>query len=415
MRAIETAALVCSGVTLLGLVGGCAYRWRRYFPEPWLRRLGWLGEWIRRHWLHAALVALYVAAHTLFLVTSSLGLLPPTSLDSLLPQLAMGNMVPLFLGGRTNPLAHFLRIDRGNYYRVHRWAALMALGEGTAHAIMAWPGGDGSQRLSGGLLLGGIGLGCVTPLALALGSGWLRMFPKLHLGASIGAAAALVFHIWARRVSSFDVAWILLCCGGSLWAISTVVRIVRGWRHGGNAEAWSVGKRDTDYEAVRVKVQMRHPMATRPGNYFYLFLPGLRHRLQSRAAPVAWWDPSEREVTRNVTFLLEKRWASRLLQTPTPVVDGPYGRDFGFEGYEKVVLLADGAGIAGVLPFAVSMMSRKHVEWEAGSAIDKSHKLFLFWELDDPSQGEWVMDLFEELHRVNVTKVRSRRRHLLPL
>lgn len=412
MRGIETAAWVCAGLTLVGLLGGCAYRWRRCFPEPWLTRLSWLTEWSLRQWLRirwvqVALVAMYVAAHTLFLVMSSLGLLPPTSLDSLLPQLAMGNMVPLFLGGRTNPLAHFLRIDRGDYYRVHRWAALMALGAGVAHAIMAWPEGDGSQRLSGGLLLGGIGLGCITPLALALGLRWL--FPKLHLGASVWAAGALAFHIWARRASSFDAAWILLCCGGSLWAISTVVRIVRGWRHGGNAEAWSVGKRDTEYEAVRVRVQMRHPMATRPGNYFYLYLPGLRHRFQSRAAPVVWWDPGEREVTRNVTFLLEKRWASRLLETPTPAMDGPYGRDFGFERYPKVVLLADGIGIAGVLPFAVSMISRKHFEWEAGGTINKTHKLFLYWEMDDPSQGEWVMDLFEDLHKVNVAKVRRRR------
>ncbi|KAB5526444.1 hypothetical protein GE09DRAFT_1257060 [Coniochaeta sp. 2T2.1] len=335
---------------------------------------------------------------------SSLGLLPPTSVDSLLPQLAMGNMVPLFLGGRTNPLAYLVRMDRGDYYRVHRWAALVALGEGVAHAVMAWPEADRSQRLSGSLLIGGIVVGCMTPLVLMLRSGWLFVFPKLHLGASLAAVGALVLHIWARHSSSFDAPWILLCCGGSLWAISTLVRIVRGWRHGGDAEAWSVGKRDTEYEAVRVKVQLRHPVATRPGNYFYLFLPGLRNRLQSHAAPVAWWDPSERKESRNVTFLLEKRWASRLLQRPTPVMDGPYGRDFGFERYPKVVLLADGIGIAGVLPFAVSMISRKHFQWEAGGAIDKTHKLFLFWELDDPSQGEWVMDLFDDLHKVDVTK-----------
>lgn len=402
MRAIETASWVCAGTTLLGLLGVWVYRWRRCLPG-WLRRLG---EWICRYF-HAVLAALYVVSHTLFLVASSRGFLPPTSLDSLLPQLAMGNMVPLFLGGRTNPLAHFLRIDRANYYRIHRAVALMALGEGGAHAIKAWPRGNLSQRVSGGLVLGGIVLGCITALALVLGSP--RIFTALHQGASIMAAGALVFHISARRVSSFDVAWILLYCGGSFWAISTVVRIVRGWRHGGSAEAWSVGKRDTEYEAVRVKVQMRHPMATRPGNYFYLFLPGLRQRFQSRAAPVAWWDPYELETTRSVTFLLEKRWASRLLQTPTPAMDGPYGRDFDFDAYDKVMLLAGGAGIAGVLPFAVSMMSRKRVEWEARGVTNKAHRLFLFWELDDPSQGEWVMDLFEELHTVNVTKVRRLR------
>lgn len=411
MRGIEIAAWLCAGLTLIGLVGGCAYRWRRCLPELWLRGFGLLAEWSRRQWLRIswvqmALVAVYVAANTLFLVMSSLGLFLPTSLNSLLPQLAMGNMVPLFLGGRTNPLAHFLRMDRANYYRVHCCVALMALGEGVAHAIMSWPGGDRAQRLSGGLLVGSIGLACVTPLALRLSLGWLRIFPKLHLAVAVAALVAVTFHIMARRSSSFDAAWILFCCGGFLWAASTTVRIVRGWRYGGEAEAWSVGDRDTEYEAVRVKVHMRHAMATRPGNYFYLFLPGLRHRFQSRAAPVAWWDPGEREVTRNITFLLEKRWASRLLQTPTPVMDGPYGRDFDFDRYPKVVLLADGMGIAGVLPFALSMISRKQVEWEAGSALNKTHKLFLFWELDDPSQGAWVMDLFEKLHKVDVTKVR---------
>lgn len=79
-----------------------------------------------------------------------------------------------------------------------------------------------------------------------------------------------------------------------------------------------------------------------------------------------------------------------------------------------VILVADGAGIAGVLPFALSLVLRKNHDMQAKESYspslycDEVRKVDLFWKLDSDTQANWTSDYFLALANIGkATRVRT--------
>jgi len=99
---------------------------------------------------------------------------------------------------------------------------------------------------------------------------------------------------------------------------------------------------------LTVLTEMAHRI--RPGHYVYLTFPALAGRpfslFQAHPYVVAWREGSE------CTFLIQREsgLSSDIFNMARPglraLIDGPYGQAQSFEGYEKVLFVASGIGVA---------------------------------------------------------------------
>ncbi|KAK4243345.1 hypothetical protein C7999DRAFT_18289, partial [Corynascus novoguineensis] len=84
---------------------------------------------------------------------------------------------------------------------------------------------------------------------------------------------------------------------------------------------------------------------------------------------------------------------------------GPYGRDLSMGAFETVVLAAEGIGISGVLPFALSLISRRKHDTEnrkredVSLYCDMTRNIDVFWKLDNNYQYDCAAGYFESLSK----------------
>jgi NAD(P)H-flavin reductase len=67
------------------------------------------------------------------------------------------------------------------------------------------------------------------------------------------------------------------------------------------------------------------------------------------------------------------------------------------ERYETVMLVAQGIGIAGVLPYIRHLASWKFHKEIWYRRMVKTRKLDLYWLLEENSEEEWIEDYLREL------------------
>jgi NAD(P)H-flavin reductase len=97
-----------------------------------------------------------------------------------------------------------------------------------------------------------------------------------------------------------------------------------------------------------------------PGSYFYVYMPHLLliRRYHSTLAPLSWWKLGNRNTMEEFMLLLDRTNAARLQKLR---LNGPYGKKINYNRYKTIMLVADGIGIASVLSFAISLISKlKH-------------------------------------------------------
>ncbi|KAM7184569.1 hypothetical protein V8F33_012905 [Rhypophila sp. PSN 637] len=124
-------------------------------------------------------------------------------------------------------------------------------------------------------------------------------------------------------------------------------------------------------------------------------------------APVVWWELDATDYTKEVSFLLPHTEVVLPLKDQSAslrvCLDGPYGQEIAISQYGTVILAADGGGIAGVLPFALSLVSRKKHDIQAKSSqshslyCDEVRKVDIYWKLDNYTQVNWTLDYFHTL------------------
>lgn len=247
--------------------------------------------------------------------------------------------------------------------------------------------------------------------------------------------------------------------------------------------------------AIRLTLHSRS-LVFCPGSFYYIRFRKQRFldKFQSHPFLVAWWDNEEegaeskdresksgedeekerKSSEQTVTFLIHAQngLSTRLARSISPpelYLDGPYGRNLQLGRYKTVILVGDGIGIAGILPYAQHLAERKRLDtwvkekfkkcqealkseqdqyframskaragrYEADCAAsyermmeireelrnlrkknlhrDFTHKVDLFWVLDGNYQHQWVNDRLKKLQESDSARVRVCRNRICRL
>lgn len=296
-----------------------------------------------------------------------------------LATISIMNMVPLYLGGRTNVFIDALDVPLHTYYFSHYWLGRIFIVQALAHAGIKLSIHTLALADPSGVL--GFVATIITVLLLVTSVPWFRrrsylVFAWLHFFFSLGCLGSILGHIYfvPRPIASLTS---LLClASGCLMCLSAIYCFVRMVCFG-RAE---VVRSEAAGSALQIWIRARHSIKTQPGTYFYisfLNIP-LRFKSQNSMRLVIFWNSNDRGTTREFSFFLcdsnpVAKAVGHLLQkehTLKVKLDGPYGKELQLKDYGLVMLLAEGAGIAGLLPFALSLLfRRKH------DADDKAQKL----------------------------------------
>ena len=184
---------------------------------------------------------------------------------------------------------------------------------------------------------------------------WL--FKKLHLALTIATFGGLLWHSFQVTTSYSSFVWIAIYLYSGLGLISLLLQLIAFLRHG-YAQVLTA---EPIADAIRLRLRTKHSIKPRPGNYFHIIFPHmpLRRRLEGRLIPVTWWEPTARDSVRDFTLLIHEMGPeNRIYRNTHVLLNGPYGKDLFPGSFEIIILVVDGISIAGILPFAVSPLSR---------------------------------------------------------
>ena len=178
-----------------------------------------------------------------------------------------------------------------------------------------------------------------------------ELFLKIHLLLAVLLVSLLWFHIPIKETRA--IAYLVSVSG--LWILQQTAWLgyFAYWNTGSRRSLvkrsiCSRGGTKSHVMTLIVLTEMSHRI--RPGHYVYLTFPGLNGHplslLQSHPYVVAWKEGSE------CSFLIQQGsgLSNDIFKVSQPgprvFIDGPYGQAQSFEGYEKVLFLANGIGVA---------------------------------------------------------------------
>lgn len=247
--------------------------------------------------------------------------------------LAILNLLPLFLGGRTNYQADYLGVSLPIYQLAHHWLARTFAFQALLHSGLRWSHANGTGWVTGSATAGLIVANIITSvLPVRRWCPSLFRWGHLILSTAILCGAGIHIILITGGISSFPA--IIAIASAGLFATSWVFRLGRQL-YQGHADV-------TNYEvldhAIRLWVRVRFSIPTRSGVYFYARFPNIsmRERFQSRILPVAFWKPTSRGSTQDISFLIphSEDFTSHLRHTRTLRIrlDGPYGQELDLGG-----------------------------------------------------------------------------------
>lgn len=257
-----------------------------------------------------------------------------------------------------------------------------------------------------------------------------ELFLKIHLLLAMIAIGSLLWHLLPGDFVKVLFPTIALL----LWVSNMLSQLY----FGGRAQQADITKlySGSNYQqvsAIKLILVLRRPITIKPGQYLYLrILSDLQFhdRFQAHPFMITWWGeapveaseegarvtPEDASVTpghmkeKTLTFLIQPRrgLSARLaMQTSIQnvVFDGPYGRDLCLERYETVMLVAQGIGIAGVLPYAHHLVDWKFHKNTSYKRAVMTRKLDLYWLLEENYQEEWVGGYLKQLQQKDMGRV----------
>ena len=114
--------------------------------------------------------------------------------------------------------------------------------------------------------------------------------------------------------------------------------------------------------------------------------------------PVAWWTDEVNGSIRHFDILVNREMKSAPLG---PGLSGPYGGSLSMGAFETLILAGEGIGISGILPFALSLLSRKKRDKQNKGDVpfhcDITRCIDLVWKLDDNRQYDYAAEYFDSL------------------
>lgn len=202
-----------------------------------------------------------------------------------------------------------------------------------------------------------------------------------------GLNACLWFHI--KRGRNFST----LCLGlaSVLWLTHTFSRIsVFVWRNLGGASVApssvvALSGPGNTVDAVVITIGVRRPWRVRHGQYIYLTVPKIVDTVsgpfQAHPYMIAWTRESldHRSHELHLLVLCQRGFSGMLRmwdRTAAFQINGPYGDGPGLDGFDKVLFLASGLGIASHL-LAIRHLLRAHNDLTA-----RARRVSLLWILE---------------------------------
>ncbi|RYC63891.1 hypothetical protein CHU98_g2325 [Xylaria longipes] len=342
--------------------------------------------------LQALLLVVYVSANGLVLA-----LFPGNhpSLEQRAALVSTLNIVTVFLGGRTNPLIDMANVSLQTYYFWHIWAGRVILVEGLLHAgirIAHQASRTDSLAVSGWIV-------SLLFLFLLIGSlpifrRWsYATFIKVHLVLALATLAGLIWHVLTRSLFSKAPVFI----AAVLWALSATYRILLRlkWRRGKKLDKDEVNEH-------LLSLTLGKPLRPYPGMYFYFYFSGLPIRYRFNG-----YEMADRTALPSAGQRSPTHWPS----APGLLDRRSIREGLRAERYETVILIAEGAGIAGVLPYAVHIAHRRDHDRElkkdntpihsSDKYRDVTRRFDLVWKLENKDNELLCKDQIEALMRMD--------------
>uniref|UniRef100_A0A0B7KRG5 Ferric oxidoreductase domain-containing protein n=1 Tax=Bionectria ochroleuca TaxID=29856 RepID=A0A0B7KRG5_BIOOC len=395
----------------------------------------------RRRWdsvtrLDAILLLFYLSLNVLFL------LVPFTELSEwrkIEKKSALLSAIQIFLlctGMRLGPV-QILNFHRTSYHIFHHWTGRFAILQAICHSIIvisqrpeAETPGAKRRVYTGYGLFGGLLVILATSLV------WLRTaqgrwFSLCHQVLAVVALAVLFWHVLCTSSIIGKVIIGLSCF------CSSVSLGYKGWKLLFPLSATIFQARSYDESnivTIEAELKQKGSLHVTPGSYFLI---SVRHHIPSVAAVAVLCGSETNRTTSALKFIFsESSWNRSLIALkPSDKIslDGPYGKDYGLENYENVMLLAKGIGIVGLLPLAVDLAERKYhdsdiqnqilkheaqrnelfrnrfEEWEETRRdlerkrcfLDATKKVVILWCLEDYSQMKPLTDELLKLKKLD--------------
>lgn len=138
---------------------------------------------------------------------------------------------------------------------------------------------------------------------------------------------------------------------------------------------------------VNLRLQLSRPLKTEPGQYIQLWLPSASFWaiVQTHPFVVTSWENAPQ---RSLDLFIQPRrgFTGNLLSLPSPgkgarrrwaLFSGPHGQTVPVERFEKVMMVADGAGIATQLPYLKKLIHGYHARQVV------TRRIHLVWHIHD--------------------------------
>lgn len=352
----------------------------------------------------------------LLVLISVNALLAVFGLRSSLVQVAVINLAPLYLEGRTNWTADRLGIPLHTYCFAHRWLGRVVIAQAIVHAVTTF-----AITASKSILYTGVTGAILLIINFLTSFLFIRrrvplLFRWIHCILALSTLGIITFHIYLIRGSFSSFSSAICLTAGGIYVASWTIKLIQRWCY----QYAEVSKCEIFGDTVCLWVRSRHSVRARPGAYFYLSFPDLPWRggFQSTLAPLAFWNTEARHSTRELSFILYPALSQAVIShlqrnhMIRVTLDGTYGQELSIGDRELAILVADGKGISGLLPFALSALSRrKHDKLDKAGGLksslyrDKTRKVDLIWRPDNNNQVEWASSYFQALADMDSSKM----------
>ncbi|KAI9777795.1 MAG: hypothetical protein M1839_008590 [Geoglossum umbratile] len=370
------------------------------YPVLWRRRSG-STDMTR---LQGILTALFIAANIL---CSLIGVRNVSDLNRRSGILSLINMMPMFLGGRTNLFADLLGLRLDHYGTLHRWIGRVCVLQGILHGSITFFRPKSDRNYKEYLLFSAL-LAVFISSLLFIRRLVFELFLKVHLTLAVVVLGSLWLHLRSRG----SIYTLYFLVGSAIWLLSffgwAILLMYRNVRRGHSTQVAIkelYDRNDGPITAARISITLKRPWKFLPGQYVYLTIPSVGYLglLQAHPYAVCWWGEGSFGEPIVVLLAQARRGFSRRLPlaqaSATAIIDGPYGTMHNLEGYDKILICADGIGIAAQLSYIRYILECHNLQ------TARVRRLSVVWQLEKESHWDWVREYIEEILSKDILKI----------
>ena len=317
--------------------------------------------------------------------------------------LAVVHLIPLMFAGRLSFVADLLGLSLKSYVKLHGSFGLMAFVQGLIHVLIYLT--RSSLRLKDPIQFNGFlvsrpafsenklikAKGGVAMLTLTILSTMRRPFYEFFITSHMALAVIITYAMWRHLSVQASFSRIYVFTAVAIYSATTIVRYTRilirnlVWN-----EPRAIAKLAQVNDAICVQVKIPRPWHVQPGQYIYVWMPGVSFWsfFQSHPFMITWWDHNLQNQGTNVYLLLKPQlgFTQKLLRHVKSSglrvwVDGPYGKSEDVGDYGSLMMFASGIGIAAQIPYIKAVL-----EGFRDFKV-RTRSILLVWQLNKESES----------------------------